>query len=82
MSEEIVDFTKFRMRTRPRGLPIGKCPKCGRKGEMNRLPRGGMMIVHKGEIREGGLFLIVTESCTSKDDLQSPAPSSSALPEE
>lgn len=40
-TEEVVDFTKMRMGSRPFGRgKITKCRKCGRRGEQSTLPGG------------------------------------------
>jgi hypothetical protein len=58
---ESIDFGAFKIKSKPRGRPIVKCPKCGRKGEQSTYRNGSKLIIHSGELGEFALH--VRDSC-------------------
>ena len=58
---EIIDYTKFRLNTKPFGIRIRRCPKCGRKGEALRYDDGTGRVFHTA--RRGLIGLTIGDHC-------------------
>jgi len=61
MKQQVVDFTKMRKGSKPRGRKVDNCPKCGRKGERTNYTNGQTSYIHT--MCNAGLFWNVTDSC-------------------
>jgi len=60
----LVDFTKFRKGSKPRGRVIEYCPKCGRKGERTAYRDGMIFFNHAGRVVTGPFpGMEITDGC-------------------
>jgi len=61
----VVDLNKAKSKIGPHGMPIVKCPKCGRRGERRELEyRGRSWTAYDHVVDPDGIGYVVKEYCS------------------